>query len=105
MKPDKENTLSLLGDWAKHHANVKSLEIDPDQASKMFVAVWAVFGAYSDALMVEIGDKAAWLDWYRFDCDMGAKARTATVGRKTHKVKTLAHLADLIISTRTELDD
>jgi GTP-dependent phosphoenolpyruvate carboxykinase len=105
MKPDKENTLSLLGDWARHHANVESLEIDPDKAPKMFVTVWAVFGAYSDALMVEIGDKAAWLDWYRLDCEMGAKARTTTVGNKTHKVKTLSQLANLIIATREELDD
>ena len=106
MKPDKENTLSLLGDWAKHHAAIQKMmagikaNIGLDLDGTMFVTVWAVFGAYTDTLACEIGDSEGWLDWYRFECEMGARSKTAFVGTKSIKVKTLAQLANVIIADR-----
>lgn len=106
MKPDKENTLSLLGDWAKHHAAVSAMMdgvkqhigLDPDRA--MFVTVWSVFGAYTDTLACEIGDSEGWLDWYRFECEMGKKSKAAFFGTNSIKVKTLAQLARVILESR-----
>jgi hypothetical protein len=105
--PDRENTLSLLGDWVKHHAAVSTMMdgikqhmgLDPD--GKMFVTVWAVFGAYTDTLAVEIGDYFEWLDWYRFETDMGKRSKEVTsLSGRTKRIKTIAQLATLIIESR-----
>ena len=108
MKPDKENTLSLLGDWAKHHAAIEKMmagikaNIGLDLDGTMFVTVWAVFGAYTDTLACEIGDSEGWLDWYRFECEMGARSKGAIVNMKSIKVKTLAQLARVIVEDRDD---
>ena len=104
--PDKENTLSLLGDWARHHASVEKMMdgikahmgLDPDGV--MFVTVWAVFGAYTDALAVEVGDYYGWLDWYRFEAEMGKKNMSAGYDGTVKRIKTLAHLYWLIEESR-----
>lgn len=104
--PDKEHTLSLLGDWAKHHTAVETLmdgieaSIGLDQDGPMFVTVWGLFGAYTDTLATEIGDLDEWLYWYRYATHMGKRSKQVIVSKKTMQVKTLAQLAELIVSQR-----
>lgn len=81
--PDRENTISLLGDWAKHHAAVEALmagvesSIGLDPNGPMFGTVWNLFNAYTATLAVEIGDFDGWLEWYQADNDMGAGKKEA----------------------------
>lgn len=104
--PDRENTMTLLDDWQKHHAAVsrmmdgikQHMGLDPDGV--MFVTVWAVFGAYTDTLAVEIGDYFEWLDWYRFETDMGKRSKEVVIDGKSKRVKTLAHLCAVILDQR-----
>ncbi len=59
--PSREDTLALLGDWQRHHAAVEAMmagikrHMGLDTDGTMFVTVWAVFGAYTDTLAVEVG--------------------------------------------------
>ncbi len=107
--PDKEATLALLADWQKHHAAVETMmagikrHMGLDQDGKMFVTVWAVFGAYTDALAVEIGDYFEWLDWYRFETDMGKRSKKCIVNGKSKRVKTLSELCAVIIDERKRI--
>jgi hypothetical protein len=104
--PDRENTLTLLGDWQKHHAVVEkmmnsiktSIGLDPE--GPMFDAVWKLFDAYTGALTVEIGDASGWMEWYQLENDMGAKGMAAGYDGKLRKIKTLAHLYSLIAESR-----
>ena len=104
--PDRENTMTLLTEWKQHHAAIEKLMdgikqhmgLDPD--GTMFVTVWALFGAYTDTLAVEVGDYCGWLDWYRFETEMGAKNMSAGYDGKTKRVKTLANLYGLIAESR-----
>lgn len=100
--PDRENTLTLLGEWARHHAAVAkmldgikaSMGIDPDGV--MFVTVWALFGEYTSTLAVEVGDFEEWLDWYRFETDMGKRSKAVVVDGKSKRIKTLTDLCRVI---------
>ena len=104
--PNKENTLSLLGDWARHHASVEKMMggikqhmgLGPD--GLMFVTVWAVFNAYTETLGEVVGDYCGWMDWYRFEVEMGKKNMTAGYDGKVKRIKTLAHLYWLIEESR-----
>jgi len=104
--PDRENTMTLLDDWQKHHAAVTRMMdginvhmgLDPDGV--MFVTVWAVFGAYTDTLAVEIGDYFEWLDWYRFETDMGKRSKAVVINGTTKRVKTLTQLCAVILDER-----
>lgn len=104
--PDKEHTLSLLGDWAKHHTAVETLmdgieaSIGLDPNGPMFDTVWGLFDAYTATLAAEIGDLDDWLGWYHYETDMGKRSKQVIVGKKTMQVKTLAQLAELIVSQR-----
>ena len=107
--PDRENTISLLADWAKHHASVSKMmtgikqHIGLDHDGAMFVTIWAVFGAYTDAIAAEIGDYFEWLDWYRFETDMGQCSKQVMINGKYKRIKTLAQLATVIIQQREEI--
>lgn len=80
---DRENTLSLLGDWAKHYAAVEALmagvksSIGLDPNGPMFDTVWKLFDAYTGTLSVEVGDFDGWLEWYQAENDMGAGKKSA----------------------------
>jgi hypothetical protein len=109
--PDRENTMSLLGDWQKHHAAINKMMcginqhmgLDPD--GSMFVTVWAVFGAYTDSIAAEIGDYFGWLDWYRFETGMGQRSKEVQIDGKTKRIKTLANLCTVILERRCQHDD
>ena len=104
--PDKEHTLSLLGDWAKHHTAVETLmdgieaSVGLDLNGPMFGTVWGLFDAYTATLATEIGDLSNWLDWYHYETNMGKRSKQVIVSKKTMQVKTLAQLAELIVSQR-----
>lgn len=104
--PDRENTLTLLGDWQRHHAAVEKMmtgikqHMGLDIDGAMFVTVWAVFGAYTDTLAVEVGDFEEWLDWYRFETEMGKRSKAVVVDGKSKRIKTLVDLCRVIEGQR-----
>ena len=104
--PDKEHTMSLLGDWAKHQTAVETLmdgieaSVGLDLNGPMFGTVWGLFDAYTATLATEIGDLSNWLHWYHYETDMGKRSKQVIVSKKTMQVKTLAQLAELIVSQR-----
>lgn len=100
--PDRENTLTLLGEWARHHTAVTkmmdgikaSMGVDPDGV--MFVTVWALFGEYTSTLAVEVGDFEGCLDWYRFETDMGKRSKAVVIDGKSKRIKTLVDLCRVV---------
>lgn len=104
--PDRENTMTLLTEWARHHAAVEKLmdgiteTIGLDPNGPMFDTVWRLFDAYTGTLAVEVGDFCGWLEWYRDECEMGTKSMEAGYDGKTKRIKTLAHLYGLIAESR-----
>lgn len=108
--PDKENTLALLGDWQAHHAAVEKLmdgitsSIGLDIDGPMFDTVWKLFAAYTGAMAVDVGDHGEWLEWYRAENEMGAKALAAGYDGVRNPVKTLDDLFDLIAESRKRAD-
>jgi hypothetical protein len=108
MRPpiDRENTLTLLREWQKHHDALVSL-MDGIEATiglapdgPMYDTVWKVFDAYTNTLAVEVGDYCSWLEWHYVENDMGAKAMEAGYDKKLCKIKTLVDLARLIEESR-----
>ena len=104
--PDRENTLTLLTEWQRHHAAIEKMmdgikaHMGLDVDGPMFATVWDVFDAYMDALAVEIGDFCGWLGWYRYETEMGKKNMSAGYDGKTKHIKTLANLFWLIEESR-----
>lgn len=100
--PEKEDTLSLLGDWQAHHAAVEKMmdgitaSIGLDIDGPMFDTVWKLFDAYTGALAVEVGDSGGWLEWFWSENDMGAKAMAAGYDKKLKPIKSLKDLWRLI---------
>lgn len=98
--------MTLLTEWARHHAAVEKMMdgikqhmgLDPD--GLMFVTVWALFGEYTSTLSCEIGDYDCWLDWFRFEAEMGKRSMSAGFDGKTKRIKTLAQLYGLIAESR-----
>jgi hypothetical protein len=104
--PDREDTLALLGEWAKHHAAVEDLmdgvesSIGLDPNGPMFETVWKLFDAYTATLSVEIGDFDGWLEWHRADNDMGAGKKTAGYDGQLIAIASLEDLYLLIEISR-----
>ena len=69
-----------------------------DCESPFLSVVLEVWAAYTVALSEIIGDKAEWLQWYEYECQMGAQAMDVTVDGRTIKVRTLRQLATVICS-------
>ena len=104
--PDKENTLALLSDWAKHCAAVEALmagvesSIGLDPNGPMFDTVWKLFDAYTGTLSVEVGDFCGWLEWYQADNDMGAGKKEAGYDGQLIAIASLEDLYLLIEISR-----
>lgn len=104
--PDRENTLTLLGDWQKHHAAVEKLmdgiteTIGLDPNGPMFATVWSLFDAYTATLAVEVGDFDGWLEWFYAENEMGAGGKAAGYDKNLRKIKTLGDLYGLIEESR-----
>ena len=104
--PDRENTMTLLTEWARHHAAVEKLmdgiteTIGLDPNGPMFDTVWRLFDAYTGTLAVEVGDFCGWLEWYRDECEMGKRGLTITTNGKAKRIKTLANLCTVILDER-----
>ena len=100
--PDRENTISLLTDWQKHHAAVEKLmdgikdTIGLDIDGPLFEIVWALFGAYTDTLSVEVGDFGGWLEWHASENNMGAKKMQAGYDGQLIAIESLDDLCRLI---------
>lgn len=107
--PNRENTISLLAEWRKHHAAVEKLMdgavtyigIEPE--GPMHDTVWRLFDAYTGSIAVEVGDYFEWLDWYCSETNMGKRSKEVQVNGKTKRIKTLAQLCTLIIQHRREI--
>lgn len=99
--------MPLLKAWAERHAAL-SKQMDALASifggtfeGPLFDAVWLTWDAYTDQLAHRIGDDAGWLQWYCGDNDMGAKGLEVSSFTRTIKVRTLRHLATVIVGSRT----
>jgi hypothetical protein len=64
-------------------------------------AFYRLAAAHTEVVSQLVGDVDGWLNWFQFDNEMGAKAFEASPPNgKVRKVRTLAHLAALIIESR-----
>lgn len=70
--------------------------------SDLCIAMYEACDRYTEALMELIGDHDEWLDWYRWENDLGVKQKNAkSSGMKNiKKIKNTADLAQLIITSR-----
>lgn len=61
-------------------------------------AVHSIECAYTTALGAQIGDRDEWLQWFRWENQMGRRCHTAKAARwkKDRRITTLKHLAALI---------
>ena len=69
-----------------------------DCESPLLTAVFAVWAAYTVAVSDLVGDRSDWLQWYEYECQMGAESRSVKLGDKTIKVRTIRQLATVICS-------
>ena len=59
--------------------------------------------AHTEVVARLVGDVDGWLSWYRYENDMGAREFAASPPNgKLRKVRTLAHLAALIVESRRQ---
>lgn len=98
--------LPLLKQWADRHTALGA-QMDALAApfggsidGPLFEAVWHTWDGYTTQLSHRIGDQHDWLDWYCAENDMGRKALAATSWSRTIKVRTLRHLATVIVGSR-----
>jgi len=106
---DKSEIMHHLEIWAaQYKANRAAydglkavLNIAPE--NQVFDAIFATFDEYTNALEIAFGAAGCgWLSWYCYENDMGARAFGACpgTGYTLRKVKTLKHLARLIVESR-----
>lgn len=96
--------LPMLRTWQRNLADVdKQLDalaaIVGDRAeSPLTDAVHSLQAAYTAAVSELVGDRDAWLDWYRWENDMGARGHLARSGKwkAVRRIRTLKNLAALI---------
>lgn len=69
-----------------------------DCESPLLTAVFAVWAAYTVAVSEIVGDTNEWLQWYEYECQMGANPMDVKIGDKTIKVRTIRQLATVICS-------
>lgn len=76
---EHKERLKLLRQWEKTVQDVdvawKSIQLlfAASPESPVNAAMYDTLMRYTDALSIVVGDKNDWLDWYRFECDMGRK--------------------------------
>ena len=78
---DIEEIIFRLESWAKLGRELESVcdtftdlfGSYPD--CKMLTPVFSIWEAYTSAVSEAVGDTDAWLDWYQYECQMGATPR------------------------------
>lgn len=92
-----------LQEWKKRHDDMEEqLEklrlltgAMPD--CDLLAPIYRVWDSYTAALGLIVGDKDQWMDWYRFECDMGAKPMGVRLsGGREMTVETIEHLAAVL---------
>lgn len=78
-RPSREFLLSRLTAWQAAHAEIET-QYDALQAltglspeSPLATVLFSTFTQYTQTLAELIGDTECWLDWYQYECAMGAK--------------------------------
>jgi hypothetical protein len=94
--PRLEEWQRVYADWMAQYQALQALTRCGPEAP-IALAMGRMWDAYTACLAREVGEERAWLDWYCWENDMGAKGLevTSTSG-KTIKVRTVAHLARVI---------
>ena len=100
---EKKRALELLDSWRESYMMNKELivfagVVSGDMSdSLLYNTVWQGFDRHTGALAAALGDCDAWLSWYCWDNDMGAKAsKAAPPSGKFRNVKTLNQLWQII---------
>lgn len=99
----RTEALNKLRAWQRLHADISKADDAMDALfgcapeSLMQGALWAGFDAYQSEIGSQVGDFAGWLDWFRFECDMGRKPMEAvSVAGRSIKVRTVSQLLTVI---------
>ena len=79
-------------------SNFSTIGLDID--GPLFEIVWALFGAYTDTLSVEVGDFGGWLEWHASENDMGAGKKKAGYDGQLIAIESLGDLCRLIEISR-----
>lgn len=109
-----EQTEKLIQEWADHINAVDQVMADLHQItggnceSRLDIAIDEMAGAYTIATAKLTGGNGewifyqSWLEWYRFDCDMGRSPKQAKAARwkKPRKIRTIKQLARLVWADR-----
>jgi hypothetical protein len=104
--PDEKQTMFLLQKWAAMHDGLERLMGNAEAVfgalvdSPFFETSWKNFDTYTDTLAQLIGDQGDWMTWFYSENAMGAKGLEAGYDKRDQPIKTLAHLAALILESR-----
>lgn len=94
--------LPILAHWEKTMNSVNGcidvwIKVGLSIGTPLTDAIHEMQSQYSDVVTDLIGDDWNWLEWYRFDNEMGSKQLEATDGiMKLRKIKDINDLAHLI---------
>jgi hypothetical protein len=66
----------------------------------LFDTIEDIFTTYTDTVSELVGDCNQWLDWYRFETDMGRRSKEVSIAGKTLRIKSIDSLANMIIKTK-----
>ena len=102
----KSEIVKILTAWqqAQNYADAgiepfyKLLGCNPD--APVMDAFYRLAAAHTEVVAQLVGDVDGWMTWFQHENDMGARAFEASPPNgKSRKVRTLAHLASLIIES------
>lgn len=105
--------LSLIREW---HGHTLELQQRWDEFRKLLGspadsplgnAVWRAADGYTQQVSARVGDDLDWLDWWHYECGLGANPQqaswTAKNGRRmTQTIRTVTQLARVIEATRSD---
>lgn len=102
---NKAQIEKTLTEWKKLHLEMEAaLEplydltgAAPD--SPLLNAFYAIKSAHTDAVSAMVGDMGGWLDWFELENKMGERGLEASQHGKLRKVKTIKHLAALVLAS------
>lgn len=98
MCVNREEKLNLLENWKSSHDQLQE-QFDAigkcfdSVTGPLFEASWRVFGGYTAALSVIIGDNLNALEWYQYECEMGLNPKQ---GGNDGDMRSIATFDDLL---------
>ena len=104
---DKAKIEKAIRDFDKHVREMDEAwaglrkAIGPMSETTVYESSWRVVDAYCDAIDDAYG-LDGWLNWWRFECEFGAKPRHAKIGRNKFTVATIDDLVRVVLADIAE---